>query len=130
MKDHFIRHAGSVGGWTLEPSLYSILHLADNSHLFPYGIHLMDNDEIILLAGLHDMCEKRYACVVAFSTDLGATWSHPRDTGVYGRPVATAYSVTAPSSSLTRPSPGATSPPSGRSAMTMAEHGRWWPRPR
>lgn len=90
MKEHFIRHQAPGGEWSPERGLYRIVAPGKGSHLFPYGIHLMDNGKLILLAGLHHGPGK-YSCVVAFSSDLGATWSEFHDTSVYGRPVATAY---------------------------------------
>lgn len=89
MTEHFIRRGDGKGGWTVEPSRYGIERLGDDTHLFPYGIHLMDNGELLLLSGLRRADD--VSCVAAFSSDLGETWSEPRETGVYGRPVATAY---------------------------------------
>ena len=88
MKEHFIRHGDGRGGWTVESALYRIVRLGVDSHVFPYGVHLMDNDELILLSGLRQGGD--YSCVVAFSSDVAETWSHQQNTGVYGRPVATA----------------------------------------
>jgi len=90
MREHFIRRGDGSGGWTVEPALYDIVHFGEkDAHLFPYGLHRMDNDEILLLSGVHRGAA--YSCVVAHSDDEGETWSEQRDTGVYGRPVATAY---------------------------------------
>lgn len=89
MTEHFIRHGDGRGGWTVEPSLYRIVRLGEDTHLFPYGIHLMDNDELLLLSGLRR--GDGFSCVAALSSDLGDTWSDQVDTGVYGRPVATAH---------------------------------------
>jgi len=90
MKEHFVRQGDGAGGWSVRPASYRILSLGKEKIVFPYGIHRMDNEQLILLAGLHQGAD-RYSCVAAFSEDLGETWSDVRDTGVYGRPVATAF---------------------------------------
>ncbi len=102
-REHCVRRGNGNGGWDILPARYRMLNFGPEKHLFPYGLHLMDNGEVIFLGGLHadppqagslggpSRGTDTYACVAAFSTDNGESWTEVVDTGVYGRPVATAY---------------------------------------
>ena len=88
-REHFIRRGSAHGEWETVTAQYRILSEGKKAHLFPYGIHLMDNDELILLAGLYDSAQS-YSCVAYFSGDSGNTWSAAVDAQIYGS-ILTAY---------------------------------------
>ena len=89
-REHFVKRGDGNGGWTMVPSRYSMWNFGSGKHLFGYGVHLMENDEVIFIGALHEDSDS-YRCIAAFSEDGGSTWTDPVDAGVYGRPVATAY---------------------------------------
>jgi hypothetical protein len=72
------------------PAQYSMWNYGPDEWLFGYGVHQMETGEVVFL-GSRKRGQSEYACIAAFSTDGGGTWHNTVDTGVFGRPTATAY---------------------------------------
>ena len=78
-KEHHTWHGNGKGGFTSRPARYQFLPQHNGAKVTPYGLAQMDNGEIILV-GSTTVEGGRSAAVIAFSDDLGETWSdyiHP-----------------------------------------------------
>ncbi|MFN0166219.1 MAG: hypothetical protein ACKV22_07290 [Bryobacteraceae bacterium] len=91
-KPHHLKQGDGRGGWKLIPAEFRFVHRMTGRYVFPFGITYMDNGELLLVASWHDGLtndsRKSEKPVVAFSKDLGDTWSEFQVIeGGAGRPV-------------------------------------------
>lgn len=61
------------GGWTCEPAEFRFFHTPYGKTLMPFGLAVMDNNEIIFLTSWHNYRTNKV--LVAFSKDNGDTWT-------------------------------------------------------